>query len=339
MTASDDKNGKAGHGSRRQFLRGLVQSFSVLTLGGMAANTACRSDRSEEKENPYEYDLGRFAHVDSRWLKYDEITPMRIDMEILTGLATDSDDHIIVVGDRRMQIFGHDGVELSRFVLERQPRCVAVSPDKKIYLGMTDQVQAYDFEGRKRKTFRALDREAIITSITATDSDVIVADAGNKTVLRYGTGGEILNRIGDKDPRNGIRGLIIPSPYFDVAIGYEGHLWVANTGRHTLENYTFEGRLRSSWGKASWGIEGFCGCCNPTHFTLLPDGRFVTSEKGLARVKVYDQAGRLESVVAGPDQFDEGTVGLDLAVDRRGRILVLDPRRRAVRRFAEKNQP
>jgi hypothetical protein len=80
-------------------------------------------------------------------------------------------------------------------------------------------------------------------------------------------------------------------------------------------------------------IEGFCGCCNPTHFAFLPDGSFVTSEKGIPRVKVYDRLGRLAAVVAGPDRFREGVQGLDLAVDQTERILVLDPARRAVRVF------
>jgi hypothetical protein len=84
------------------------------------------------------------------------------------------------------------------------------------------------------------------------------------------------------------------------------------------------------------GVEGFCGCCNPTHMAILPDGSFVTSEKGLPRVKIHAQSGELKAVVAAPDSFAEHTVGLDLAVDSAGRILVLDPVARAVRIFSEK---
>jgi len=128
---------------------------------------------------------------------------------------------------------------------------------------------------------------------------------------------------------------VIPSPYFDVAVDPDGFLWAANTGRHSLENYTREGKLRSSWGEFSMEIEGFCGCCNPSHFAILEDGSFVTSEKGIPRVKIYDRLGRLSSVVAGPDRFDIGTVGLDLALDSAQRILVLDPARRKVRTFVK----
>jgi hypothetical protein len=83
-------------------------------------------------------------------------------------------------------------------------------------------------------------------------------------------------------------------------------------------------------------IEGFCGCCNPTHIAILRDGSFVTSEKGIARVKIYNRLGNLISLVAGPDQFIEGTEGLDLATDSEQRIYVLDPKQKAIRIF-EKN--
>jgi hypothetical protein len=83
-------------------------------------------------------------------------------------------------------------------------------------------------------------------------------------------------------------------------------------------------------------IEGFSGCCNPSHFAILEDGSFVTSEKGLARVKIYNRIRDIVSVVALPDQFIEGTVGLDLAVDSSQKIYVLDPRQKLVRIFEKK---
>ena len=85
-------------------------------------------------------------------------------------------------------------------------------------------------------------------------------------------------------------------------------------------------------------VEGFCGCCNPTHFALLPDGGFVTSEKGIPRVKVYDGGGKLLSVVAGADDFNGGTTGLAVAVAPDNRILVLDPVRGQIRAFCPQSR-
>ncbi|MFC1557956.1 hypothetical protein ACFL40_01235, partial [candidate division KSB1 bacterium] len=113
--------------------------------------------------------------------------------------------------------------------------------------------------------------------------------------------------------------------------------WIVNPGRHSLENYTFNGDLRTSWGEYSIEIEGFCGCCNPSHIKVLDDGKMITSEKGIPRIKVYNRLGNLESVIAGPKQFIEGTEGLDLAIDSNERIYVLDPMKMSVRIF-EKNK-
>jgi hypothetical protein len=102
-----------------------------------------------------------------------------------------------------------------------------------------------------------------------------------------------------------------------------------------VEAYTFDGDFEGAWGKPTAAIEGFCGCCNPIGLALLSDGRFVTCEKGLPRVKVYSAEGEFESVVAGTESFPENAKacsglndcvhgGLDAAVDSEGRIYILD---------------
>jgi hypothetical protein len=82
------------------------------------------------------------------------------------------------------------------------------------------------------------------------------------------------------------------------------------------------------------------------NFDVLPDGRFVTCEKGLPRIKVYSPEGKFESVVAGPEVFAQNakscslnglyncrTGGMDVAVDSKGRVIVMDPVERVVRVF------
>ncbi|MGE5531208.1 MAG: hypothetical protein ACM3VW_03690, partial [Bacteroidota bacterium] len=63
-----------------------------------------------------------------------------------------------------------------------------------------------------------------------------------------------------------------------------------------------------------------------------PDGRVVTAEKGLPRVKVYKADGTLDSVVVGPEGLSPRCVP-QIAVTPQGDILVLDPPARAVRVF------
>jgi len=215
-------------------------------------------------------------------------------------------------------------------------RSLAVDDKNDLYLGMEDHIEIYDQNGTKQNRWESLGEEAIITSIAISAKSVFVADAGNRIVWKFDKLGTGLQRIGEKNEAKDIPGFVIPSPYFDVAVDLDGFLWVANTGRHSLENYTDDGNFRTSWGEFGMEIQGFSGCCNPSHFVLLEDGSFVTSEKGLPRVKVYNRIGNLVSVVAPTEQFIEGTVGLDLSVDSSQKIYVLDPMQKLVRIFAKK---
>jgi hypothetical protein len=157
-----------------------------------------------------------------------------------------------------------------------------------------------------------------------------------------------MGTIGKRDPDRGIGGFVVPSPHLDVAMAADGLLRAVNPGRHRIEAYTPEGDLELHWGKPSMGIDGFSGCCNPCSIALLPDGGVITGERGIPRVKLYDAHGTLLGVVAAPEKFAEGERalrgdwregsggGLDVALDSRGRVLVLDPLARVVRIFVRR---
>ncbi len=195
---------------------------------------------------------------------------------------------------------------------------------------------SFDQGGTLLKRWNSFDERSVITSLAVLGENVYVADAGNRIVYHCNTEGQILNKIGDKNESKGVPGYVIPSPYFDLALDDNGLLWVANPGRHNLENYNVDGSMRTSWGKASFKIEGFTGCCNPAQFAILADNSFITSEKGMPRIKLYDQHGQFKGVVASPDMFKDGWYALDLAIDVDQRIVALDFDRKQVRIFSLK---
>jgi hypothetical protein len=142
--------------------------------------------------------------------------------------------------------------------------------------------------------------------------------------------------IGARDLARNLRGFVVPSPYFTVRMAPDGLLRISNPGEHQIEAFTVDGDLELAWGKGSFAVEGFCGCCNPVSFEVFADGSFVTCEKGLPRVKVYDSNGTFTGLVAGPEAFPEylaaanaGTpetlnVGIYAAIDATGRVIILD---------------
>jgi DNA-binding beta-propeller fold protein YncE len=285
----------------------------------------------------FTYDLSELVKVDPNLIHYEESAAIPTGMDEPRGITVGSEDRLMLAGDRAIRSFDLEWKTSAELKLAGEPQRLAFSwRNEAIYVAMTDHVEVFDPQGKRAAAWKSAGQKSVITCVAATDSDVFVADAAACLVYRYNPAGELVGRIGGEDAARKIPGIIVPSPYFDVAVGPQGTLWVVNPGRRRIERYTFDGNLVTSWGKASPKIAGFCGCCNPTHIAVLPDGGLVTSEKGLARVKTYTAEGDLVSVVAPPAAFAEGTVGLDVAADSRGRILVLDPVAKKVRVFVRK---
>ncbi len=295
------------------------------------------------------YDLEKLGTIDPNLILYEESAPaIDTGFSVSHGIAVASDGSIYVAGDKAIRKFSESGNSLSEIVLADVPRCLAVAGDGKIYIGMKDHVEIYNGQGTKPATWKTLGNDAVLTSIAVSKNNVFVADAGNRIVYRFNTEGNLINRIGDKDEDKNIPGFFIPSPHFDLAVGHDGLLRVVNPGNHRIEAYTPEGDLEFSWGTFSnANIKGFCGCCNPVNFAILADESFVTCEKGLVRVKIYNPDGIFTGVVAGPKKLT-GKAGqicnipaecqsraFDVAVDAKDRIFILDTDKNVVRIFTK----
>jgi hypothetical protein len=320
-----------------KILIGAVIFFSVAGILYFGYR-AIRDNTRNGQGNPFAYDIKTYEKSGADLVVYAEVGRISIGLPQVYGIAIGPEDALYVCGTDSVLVFDGDGKKRASFGIKRTARCVAVDENHSLYLGVEDHVEVYNPEGLKKTSWESLGEQAIITSLAVSEAYVFVADAGNKIVWKFDKSGSRLLRIGDKNEAKDIPGFIIPSPYFDVAVDPDGFLWAANTGRHSLENYTLDGNFRSSWGEYGMEIQGFSGCCNPSHFAILEDGSFVTSEKGLPRVKVYNRIGALVSLVVPTDQFVPGTVGLDLAVDSGQKIYVLDPMQKLVRIFAKKEE-
>ena len=264
--------------------------------------------------------------------------PLTIDNP--SALAVMPGGGICVAGENAVAIMDAQGNETARFGVKGRPGCVAVTADKKLLVGMRNHVEVIDTKDSAVASWQELGDRAYLTSVVVDDENVYVADAGNRVALRFGYDGILRGRIGERDKERGLPGLVVPSPYFDVAIDPQGALWVVNPGKHGLENYRPNGDLVSSWYRSGMEPEAFCGCCNPIHIAFRSDNCLVTAEKGLSRVKVYSPDTTLLGVVAAepaPPIAENKALFcnveppiMDLAVDRQDRILVLNKPEKAI---------
>jgi hypothetical protein len=338
--------------TRREFISKAVKGAGIVGLGGAAGLTARRflkggSDKGTGGAvNASGYDLEELSAIDPALIRYKETGKINTGLRSLHAVAVGPDDRVYLAGDKAIQVFGADTTRLSELKLSDSPRCLTVTEDSIIYVGMRDHVEIHHPQGLHELIWEGLGENAVLTSIAVSENHVFVADAGNRLVMRYDASGKLVRCIGRRDESRNIPGFSVPSPYFDLTVPPDGLLRVANPGQHRVEAYTFDGDLEFSWGNPSMAIDGFCGCCNPVNFDVLPDGRFVTCEKGLPRIKVYGPEGEFESVVAGPEAFAQNakscslnglsncrTGGMDVAADSRGRVIVMDPVERVVRIF------
>ena len=285
--------------------------------------------------NIFEYNIDEFKNVDENLIHYKETKNFKIGFEKPAAITIEK-DKIYLVGDKKLKIIEISGKLLNEIELSDKPSTVEVAGNN-IYIAFEKQIQVFNEAGSLVQELNFVDDNSFITAVAVNDNNLFVADAGTRKIIRFSEGGEILNEFDGKESDDAF-GFIIPSPYFDIDINEDGELWVVNPGLHTFENYTSEGTLRTFWKSSSMKIEGFSGCCNPAHFTFLPDGSFVTSEKGLVRIKIYKPSGEFSGVVAAPNKFAKKIEGAapDIAVDSSGNIYALDFDKKIVRVFEPK---
>lgn len=294
--------------------------------------TSTRPDK--QSSNPFEYSVDEFKQVDSSLIWYKETKNFKLNLAEPSGLAIQG-DLLYVVGDRSLIATNKDGSLIFQAAIDSLPTCLAVSGNK-IYIAFKNYISTFNEKGEKISDLAVFDSTSVITSLYARGGGIFVADAGNRMVYVYAEDGRKVVGFGGKHEEEALHGFIIPSPYFDLALNTEGDLWVVNPGNHALENYTLDGRMREFWKQSSMKIEGFSGCCNPAHFTFLADGSFVTSEKGLVRIKIYKPSGEFKCVVAAPDKFTEEGHAPEVVADEAGLIYALDFDKKMIRLFEPK---
>ncbi len=257
-------------------------------------------------------------------------------IERLRGLAVKA-DRVCLLGAGEARLYALATVkagrgEASRTVaLPQTPTCAAFGDERTLYVGLGDRVARVDLDEETPPIqWNSYGPRAQVTSVAVAPDGarVCVADAGNRVIHAHDTQGKLLQRYAEKNTATGAPGLVVPSPHLDVLAA--DLLWVVNPGRHQVEGYNREGDLMARWGRFGTGDDAFTGCCNPSDIARLGDGRFLASEKGAPRIKLFSAAGAFAGYVAPLSDFGRAPGKLDLAATEEGAVLVTVPRDRAV---------
>lgn len=337
----DNENKK----TRREFLGDVLKTGSVAAVGSLVC---IGMPGKSWAGNQDARDLISMTKIDPEMILYEEIQkPVSTGFIESRFVAVDSSGILYLAGDQSIRMMDSRGRLKETIELNVSPFCL-VPTESQFYIGTRDRIVITDKNGRVQKAWDSLGENAWITCIALDNELIFIADAGQRIVWCYDLKGNLIRRIGDKDPDKNIPGFIVPGPYFDLAMAPDGLLRVANPGIHQIEAYTVKGDREFAWGRFGNRLEDFAACCNPVSFAILPDGSIITCEKGVARVKVYDTFGKLKGFVAEPKQLANVSqsigskteqvqrYGFDVAADSEDHVFILDRARNVLRFFKRK---
>lgn len=318
---------------RRDFLKLGIQAAAAISLASIGGYFAFRKPNYKQSEkNPYDLGMDSIGIIPKD--KFCKLTSrtLVIPFKESKALAVDKLDNIYVSGDKSILILDKAGKQLTKFETPITATAITIAADMKVYVAFENHISTYDSNGKHINEWAAIGDKSYITSVAISKTNLFAADAELELVHEYLLDGTFIRSIGSTDKKD-IDSFVLPSYFFDVAIAPDNSLWAANTGKHKMLNFDTDGYLLSSWGETSAAVEGFCGCCNPSHFAIMQDGSFITTEKGIVRVKKYDATGKFVAAIAGPDYFQQSSTGLEIAINSENEILVLEPARNKIHIF------
>jgi len=300
----------------------VVLVIVVIILGVIIVDfLGNRPDR--RGKNPYALEVDQYREVKDELISHKETRNFSLGLMISTDMSL-HENKLFISGNSSLVVLPLDGTEATMHEILPGATCLEVD-SQHIFIGFGSYVAKYSHDGELLQEWPDLGKRTVLTNLAIKGDIIYAADAGNRRIVIFDREGKQTGMFEGKADSEAGHGFIVPSANFDLAVNSFGELWVVNPGKHALEDYSDDGRMRGFWENISFDIDGFLGCCNPARITTLEDGSFVTSEKGLVRIKIYDQSGKLLSVVASPDLFkgDDGKAP-EICADENNVIYALD---------------
>jgi len=240
--------------------------------------------------------------IPEKWKISEELS---VSEGLLKAVAVTGSGNVYAGGDSFVACYAPDLKLIWNLKTQYPVTSLSVCGDT-IFASTVDLILVIGIDGTMQEEWGPFEDRSFITSVSANRNHIAYADAGNKMVVLLDRQGRVERIIGQNDGQ-----FILPSPYFDLALDSGNLLYVANTGHRRIETRSSEGRLISAFGEPGMAPGAFCGCCNPAHFIKTPGG-FVTSEKGINRIKILDKDGQFVEFVSSKNKFVP-SIPLDLA--------------------------
>jgi hypothetical protein len=254
-----------------------------------------------------------------------------------------------------LSFFDSSGMFLRKIDLPEEPKALVYGTSEtiltdKIVVAHSQNIAIYTAEGDRETLRLHRDKKSDIQSLVLTPDYLFAADTGKRCIYRLHEQGTLDLTFGNTgESEDSFIGFVVyASPITMTFSPLTGLLFITNPGKHRIEVFTQDGihRPELGWGEPSAHVSGFAGCCNPIGLAVLDDGRILTVEKAVSRIKIFKQDTYLDCVVAGPGTLESLPPGVEraplksgqryfaAAVLSEGRIAVFDFEYAAIRIFA-----
>ncbi|MCG8570740.1 MAG: hypothetical protein MJB14_11430 [Spirochaetes bacterium] len=315
------------------YLLTLILITSFILLGIYIGFQWLKSYLKLNNKNPYEYSWKEFEKIDEKLILHEEVASIISPYPSLTAMAITRDNQLIIGNDSKLSIYNQQFQLLKTIDLSEIITDLAIDQQNFIYIAHTQHVKVIslqdNFDLQKKKDICYAGENSLITAIAVTEKYLYIADRGNKLVYVYEKSGTLVKIIDQN--------FIIPGQCFDLTV-FQNQLIVANPGKHQIITFDSAGNYLESWQASGMDIHGFSGCCNPIALAVLKNGSLVTGEKGIPRLKIVDQKGKLISVVASPQILSPELKQFKLRVSSSDDIFLMDTISNKIRIFRLKEQ-
>jgi hypothetical protein len=280
--------------------------------------------------------------IPSQWIGYQETQTFAVDVERATCFCA-ANERFFVGADSQVVVFDNYGQEVGSVSVSGQPTAILFSGNEKflhdkLLVVFQDRVEIFTFGDTdstntvnltQQNVWRFDDENKLhFVSIAISDEAAYIADAGKRVIYKCNQSGRVTKQFGTPPPQITLQqtssrqatnatteikppmfaGFAEVSPMFlSVTFSAKDNVvHVTNPGRCRVETFDADGAWDTtlSWGDASSNFTGFCGASNPVGLATLADGRVVTVERTINRVKVYETDGRISTIVASPNQLE-----------------------------------
>ena len=209
----------------------LIKPFAALLavlLVCAAAFALLRLESWTASPESYRLDLSNQFRVDPQLIHYRQVAEIPLELHEPHAIAVGADDRIYAAGQGSIRIFSPDGQPAEAIPVGGNPTALAVAGTEhpapgRLYAALANRIEVISPTSQSEAVWDHFGDKALFTSVVAVEDGLLVADAGNRVVLRLDHNGQVVAQISScaMIPNNPVSSCRVPiSTSWPAAMGW-----------------------------------------------------------------------------------------------------------------------